>query len=292
MKPINLIKMLPQMKYNYIDLEKLFNTSVKGNNLRIATFIVRDKITYNDGTVASCNGVPLTCNSATELEVPANEKIEFNETYNDCAFHELKGDMNTTASITNDIALSWVEKEATYAYSNFTGTDITAGLEADTSLVNAYDELVYGIRQLMSNGYNSRDMIIALDEQFLYDFKALDLACCDLGRVTSDEKSTMAGKLSVKEVVAVPREILSGNFGGGALTPATTIKFRIYVKDLALLNTYCERGPLLTEATGENVGGVQAFGSEKIGFGMFDDINAEVHAFYSTVVKSIKKENK
>lgn len=267
------------LKKKVVPVGELFNIKYKNPTSQTDTFHMRNKITVKkDGATitGSCNGIPVTCNAGKDFQVTADQPIKINEIYNDCDYKTMKSDKDEVSRLTLEVAEVEGLAEATYGYSQMTGTDITSKIASKTS---ALEEIAEGIKEVTSKGYNRKDLIIALDEIYALDLEMADLSCCDFAIRTSKAKDVLAKKTGVKMVMAVPRDVLSGNFDEQPLTPRTTVKFRVYVKDYALLKDFCRAETVIRSAGGNYAKATQVIGEYQIGFGLVDN-EAEAHAYY------------
>lgn len=282
---LNMQRFVKDYKQNHVDLSTLFNTKFMNDNAQTTTMLFRDKVVMRKGTgdfTAVCNGIPLTCNAGSRQDVTADYPLGVNEVFNDCDYREL------SASEQQDqiqvVSEEWVVQEATFGYNNMTGTDLTPEMDLLT-FANGYEEIAYAVKALVKNGYSKKDMIIALDENFATDLSSLDYACCDLSARLSDPKSTLAKKLGVIQAVEVPTEVLSGVIDGTPLTPETTIKFRVYIRELNSLHVWCKDDLIMENiSTDELSKAPRVYGKELLGALSIDSDDSEVHAFYELPV--------
>lgn len=286
MKPINYRKYVPEMKRRTVNLDLLFNTKMKNKDTQATAFHVRNTVAIKKGNTAfasvTCNGVPMTCNAGTDVTITANYPMGANEVFADCSFMDVSDEAK--ADIVAATVENWALTEATFAYSTFTGTDLTTEVIA-LNAANTYEEIAYLVKQLTSRGYAKKDIIVAIEEGVGIDLAALDLGCCDLAVKTSDEKSVAAKKLGIKEIVEVPADVLSGNITGAVLTPATTIKIRAYVPELHPLLDYCKKDLRIEEfSSDENSNDVRIYGKEYLGAGEIQAGDSEVHAFFADTI--------
>lgn len=280
---LNMQRFVKDYKQNHVELSMLFNTKFMNDNAQTTTMMFRDKILFRKGTgdfTAVCNGIPLVCNAGSREEITADYPVGVNEVFNDCDYRELSAaEQQDQVQIVSE---EWVVQEATYGYNNMTGTDLTAEMDAVIpAFVNGYEEVAYAVKALVKNGYSKKDMIIALDENFATDLATLDYGCCDMGARLSDPKSTLAKKLGVIQALEVPTEVLSGVIDGTPLTDDTTIKFRVYIRELNSLHVWCKDDLLMENiSTDELSRAPRVYGKELLGALSIDSDNSEVHAFY------------
>ena len=285
--------MIPELKRMTVNLDLLFNTKARNKNGQTTSFQTRiaAKINRGSGAIASCNGIPINCNAADIFEITAQDPFSVNEIFHDCSFKDLTPEeiMSIYTATTAEMAVY----EATYGYSKQTPliTDITAEMAADTTITTTTDEIVYAIKKLTTNGYSRRDLIVALDEGIATEFAMQDLECCDYGiqsRDPQEVRTNLAKKLGVMAVVDVPTSVLSGHFefkengtNETPLTPETTVKFRVYVKDYSMLTDYCKDEIIMRDVTDKGYAGnvTQIIGAEYLGFGVYDTNNSGVFAY-------------
>lgn len=274
----------PDLKADYINLPLLFNTMDKDSLAKTSNFMVAvgGKINVGGSAIGTCNKIPVNCNSAGQFDVTATEPLSVNDLFDDCI---VKLDNSIVARTFDVTARAWVETEATYGYSNMAlaGDDITTAIAGDTTIINARQEIIYGIKQLADQGYATADMVVAVNTNMYFALADLEIGCCNVNIQDQQTGSALVNKFGVRAVVHVPTNILSGNLTGGALTPAETVRFAVYIHDYALLKTQCEVTPFIRDVNspdyvGTMAGGQVAMisGKENIGFGLFDNTSAKV----------------
>lgn len=237
----------------------------------------RAKITRN-GTplTGTCNGIKSNCNTFDEMTLTMDQTLEVNEKYTDCNFMSLSTEERR--ALFTEFVKDWTEDELTGIYALIGGTDLTADIDANTDLVNFYDEIIFGIARMLSNGYRKENLMIIINEESALGLDALDLSCCDLAVRTSDPKSVMAQKLKVRQVIELPSNVISGVDDPADLTPETTVKFRIYAYEETKYGTACKMGVDVRQLSGDEIG-QQIIGKQNYGFSIFNADNSEVHAF-------------
>lgn len=272
-------KVLMQLKKQSYDLNAYVQVVAGDMYDTTASFTRRKraKITRNGTALTgTCNGIKSNCNTYDDLTLTMDQKLEVNEKYADCDFSRL-----TTAerkALFTEFVKDWTEMELTGIYSLIGGTDLTEAIAAETSIVNFYDEVLFGVKRMLTNGYRREDLIIVINESAAIDLDALDLACCDMGVRTNDNKSTLAKKLRVRQVIELPANVISGVDDASTLTPETTVKFRIYAYEETKYGVSCKLGIDIRELSGDEMG-QQIIGKENYGFSIFNADDSEVHAF-------------
>lgn len=283
-KAINYRAYVPEMKRRTVNLDLLFNTKSKNKDVQATSFHSRASVTIKKGTSAfssvTCNGVPMTCNTGNDVVITANYPLGANEVFADCSFKDVSAEAK--ADVLSDTVERWALTEATYGYSVITGTDVTSSA---VTIPNLYEKMALLIKTLTDKGYRKQDIIVAIEEGAALDLAASDLSCCDLSVRTSDEKSTTARKLGIKEVVEMPADVISGNISGAVLTPQTTILMRAYVPELHPLLDYCKEDLRIEEfSSEENSNDVRIFGKEYLGAGELEAGDSEAHTFFEVGV--------
>jgi len=267
--------LLKSLKSDYVNLGALFNLRDKNSKAQVSNFTVRSKPRINKGATAigeTDYKLPVNINTVTFKNLTATEPLSVNEIFVD---HHRKDLTDAEKAEALDMtAQRYAVTEATYGYYMQTPEllDVTADILAIPDATRS-DELFSGVKQMVGNGWNAKDLIVVISEIFALDLANEDYQVPDYSVKTTDMISPLSKKLGVAGVVVAPADALSGNYLDAVLTPATTADWRIYVKEYACFKTWDESMVEFRNiVTLEYPGSVpQLIGAELMGFGQFND---------------------
>lgn len=277
-------ELLRTMKYDEVNLPALYNTKAKKNGTsQTSTFQIRNGaiVLRGAGAHGVCNSIPQTCGSGTSFEVTANYALSMNHKENDCDFMLLS--QTEKMELFSNALRDWALTELTYVESeqNKILVDMTPELLTE-NFVNWESRLMAMVKNLISQGYSSKDIVIQISESVAIDLAEDKWVCCDYNvqyQTQAEVSTNLARRLNIKGIYATPTNQISGYFefeedgvtANDPLVPELQVEAKAYIHELHMVKDYCVNNPEMRELKGENNAGVttQIIGDEKIGFGAY-----------------------
>lgn len=270
------------LKRAILDTSVFFNTNDLAPKAIQSQFSILDDMEVLEGdevktpVAGTCNGVAVSCASASDFKVLADYPIAVNTALPQCSADDAQ---NQAKIALKKLLRKWTLAEIRKGFT--IGTGATGWSQVDiSSATDVVEQLKLVIKNQVINDKNDYDVssyILAVSPEVSFELAARKINAVTIEMLMADPTLVVKNPFGVQVVVEVPKASCPANFHSA-----------FYVKDLAMIKAFCEVAPYTALSQADTTIGDQYLikGKELIGVGIYDAKNSGSFALTTPITEA------